>query len=143
MTHSQTAHHRYPDRTEKQPVVWTCSNPKCVENHKIFAFQSDKPVCPKCGCDGPPAIQMRGLIHLLAPHPQGKMKGRYARYNLACDAKRTYITCGDNNEGGSDNVDAVNCPGCLAFAKRSRILGALGQPLKKDDVTVVEPDEKE
>lgn len=141
MSESQIQQYPYPNRTDKQPLVWFCSNPRCSEGGQIFTFESDQPKCPKCSCEGPPVIQLRALVHLIIPAKDGKIKGKYGQYKIACDPKRAYITTGTENEGGSDNINSVNCPGCLKFGKKSRIVDALGRPVSLADMADSKPKE--
>ena len=119
------------DRTENQPLDWICQNPDCREKptDKFFQFRSDQPRCPKCTLFGPPAVQLVALVHLLVPDPQGPILGQYRRYHLACDPKREHIATVTNKEAGSDNLGAVNCPGCQAAAKKLRVKKPLGEPI--------------
>jgi hypothetical protein len=137
MSESQIQQYPYPGRTDKQPLVWSCSNPKCVEDFKIFTFESDQPKCPKCTCEGPPVIQLQALIHLLVPDKAGKIRGMYGRYKIACDPKRAFVSTGKENEVGTDDINAANCPDCLKFGKKSRIVDALGRRVSLADVSVV------
>jgi len=131
MTILQTAEQQYPERTQRQPLTWFCGNSQCIENFpKRFEFTSDKPVCPKCGCEGPPGIQLRALVHLSVPDPNGQIRGRFGRYKIACEPKRTHQTTGKDAEAVTDSVDAANCPECLKFAKRSRIVNPLGERIR-------------
>jgi rubredoxin len=104
-------------RTVKQPVVFRCPNPECNDSpltKSYFEFESDEPICPKCGV-GPPYVQPRVLIHLMVKDKKGRIEGQYGqRYAIACDRRRDYIATPDNSEAASGDPIAVNCPGCLA-----------------------------
>lgn len=117
------------DRTSKQPLQWVCMRPECrnEESGKPYSFFADQPKCPKCTSFGPPAIQLKALVHLLVPDPAGKIKGMFGRYSLACDRSRDVIATTTNREGGSDHPDSVNCPGCWEAAKKLRVRKALGR----------------
>ena len=128
-----------PDRTQRQQLVWMCGNPKCVERGERFRFESDDPTCPKCGCHGPPVVQLRSLVHLLVPDKNGQIKGMYGRYKLACNPKRAYLSTGKNNEAACDDIEGVNCPDCLVFGKKSHIVDPLGRRISlKDAMTTLE-----
>ncbi len=119
------------DRTENQPLDWICQNPDCREKptDRFFQFRSDQPRCPKCTSFGPPAVQLVALVHLLVPDPQGPIAGQYRRYYIACDPKREHIATVTNKEAGSDNLGAVNCPGCQLVAEKLRVKEPLGHPI--------------
>lgn len=114
---SETTSH--PDQTTKQPVVWFCLNGQCqTTGPGFFEFESDYPICPKCGCQGEPTIQKRVLIHYLMPDPKGPIKGSMLRFKMACDPKRVDLATLTNGEAASGAIEAVNCPGCLKAVGR-------------------------
>lgn len=105
----------HPSQTHRQPVVWRCPNPDCLENatDTWFDFESDYPTCPKCGLE-PPAIQKRVLIHLLVADTKGPIMGSQGlRYHMACHPQRVILATATNGEAASNDPAQVNCPGCL------------------------------
>ena len=115
-----------PDQTTKQPVVWCCANPTCRPVIGCFDFESDYPVCPKCGASGEPQIFKRTLIHLLLADERGVIAGAAGkRYRMACDKTRSHLATLTNGEAavGIDNIEMANCPGCLiAVGKQPKLL---------------------
>lgn len=110
------------DRTTKQPARGFCYNPACRElstdERFEFTVDHDRFACPKCGASGPPLAGLLVLIHLLVPHKAGHLIGTGGvRYMLACDETRAYVATVTNQEAGSGDLAAVNCPGCLAAAQ--------------------------
>jgi len=111
-------------QTTKQPTIFRCPNPECVpkkfdrvtgQPHRFFDFESDQPVCPKCGL-GAPHVAKRALIHFLLRDPAGPIQGEMGlRYKIACDHKREVIATTDNGEAGTGDLAACNCAGCLRF----------------------------
>ena len=102
-------------QTTKQPVVWRCQNPDCLESNldRFFEFESDECKCPKCGL-GHPAVIKRALIHFLVRDAKGPIQGDLGlRYHIGCSPTRAYIGTIENGEAGSGDLAAVNCPGCL------------------------------
>lgn len=124
----------HTEQTTKQPTVFRCPNPECNESpltQSYFDFESDQPVCPKCGV-GPPHVQKRSLIHLLVRDPRGQIEGQYGlRYRLACDVRRDYLATKLNGEAATGDPMAINCPGCLASPQAIAKLAA-GQGLTKE-----------
>lgn len=113
-----------PDQTTKQPVVWFCLNESCnTVGPGFFEFESDYPVCTKCGAKGEPTVQKRVLIHYLKVDPKGPIVGMQHRFSMACDFKRVDLATLTNGEAASGEIKAVNCPGCLkAMGKEFRSL---------------------
>ena len=113
-------------QTIKQPIVWRCQNPDCLESSldRFFEFTGDECKCPKCGL-GHPAVIKRALIHLLIRDNAGRIVGdRGLRYRLACDTKRAYVATRENGEAGTGDLAAANCPGCLkAIGETFRVNG--------------------
>lgn len=102
------------DQTSKQPVVWQCFNPICSLAGP-FEFESDYPVCPKCGNDGAPGVQKRVLMHYLLPDREGKIQGQFSRYRMACDKTREHLATLTNGEAATGMWgDHINCRGCRA-----------------------------
>lgn len=110
---------RHTQQTTKQPTVFRCPNPDCVEHRfqGYYDFESDEPICPKCGL-GPPGVQKRSLTHLLVRDNRvGPIPGALGmRYYMACDPQRDFLATELNGEGASGDPAAVNCPGCMASA---------------------------
>lgn len=121
------------DRTEKQPMVFTCTNPACREFDaqtsifKKFDFESDLAVCPKCGA-GPPIVHRRTLIHLIARNDQGPIVGQGGlRWFMLCDPRRTYLATTTNEEAATGDSTVANCPGCLKVLGNRVVVS--GKPL--------------
>ena len=110
-------------RTQKQPAVGCCHNPKCAGPHgERFEFLTEQTpiVCPKCGADHAPMVNILVLIHFLYHDPAGgPITGSdNMDYRLACDDERAYLATVDNLEAATGDIKAANCPGCLAAAKK-------------------------
>jgi len=104
----------HPDQTTKQPVFWFCLNEDCnTVGPGFFEFESDYPVCPKCGSEGEPTVQKRVLIHFLQFDPKGPIRGYMKRFRMSCDPKRVDLATLTNGEAATGEIQAVNCPGCL------------------------------
>lgn len=106
------------DRTQKQPVKCACYNPECLEDSSHerfeFTFEHGQVACPKCGATEPPIISVMSLTHLLHRNKSGKIVGAGGlRFSLACDHNRAYLATRTNLEAATDQVQFVNCPGCL------------------------------
>jgi hypothetical protein len=109
------------DRTIKQPVTCYCMNPECREDSADdrfeFPLEHDPVCCPKCGANESPLIGMLALVHFVVRNKEGRIRGAGGmRYSLACEPKRAYIATETNGEAGSDQLECVNCPGCLKIA---------------------------
>lgn len=122
------------DRTTKQQPVGFCLNPECFDSsdQQRFEFRAEhSPVtCPKCGANQSPMVGLLALVHHVIKTPQGKIVGMGGlRYGLACDPGRSFIATITNNEHGSGDIQAVNCPGCLAAYERNKPTAVNGQSL--------------
>jgi 4-hydroxy-3-methylbut-2-en-1-yl diphosphate synthase IspG/GcpE len=114
------------DRTQAQPVRAFCRNVECLESSDQRRFEFDveheQVACPKCGATEAPMIGVLSLVHFLHRNPQGKIVGMGGlRYQLACDEKRAYLATHTNLEAATDQLQAVNCPGCLRAAKEKKL----------------------
>lgn len=114
------------DRTEKQPVRAYCRNPECLpaSDAKRFEFEVEHAdvACPKCGATDAPMIGMLSLVHFLHRNPKGQIVGMGGlRYQLACAESRPYLATLTNDEAATDQLIAVNCPGCLKAACDKKI----------------------
>ncbi|MCI0333548.1 MAG: hypothetical protein L0228_10035 [Planctomycetes bacterium] len=114
------------DRTQKQPVTAFCINPECLEasDRKRFEFPVEHAdvACPKCGATEAPMVGVLALTHFLHRNPQGKIVGMGGlRYQLACDQSRAYLATLTNEEAATDQLRAVNCPGCLKAAAEKKL----------------------
>lgn len=121
------------DRSTKQPARGFCRNPKCREqNGEDFTFPIEHAhvSCPKCGANSSPIVGVFVLTHLLIPVENGPLGGVGGiRYALACDAKRAYLATTTNLEAASGDIEAVNCPQCIANAEKLGIVkGRLWAP---------------
>ena len=120
------------DRTTKQPLMAFCRNVECIEDGKRFEFevQHDPITCPKCGATEHPLIGVMSLIHFLHRADKGPIPGTGGlRYQVACDPTRTYLATDTNDEAASDQLGAVNCPGCLKAAADKKIKDNQGAPI--------------
>jgi|GEM_PF-3289336 hypothetical protein len=114
------------DRTQKQPVMAFCRNPECLDSsdQKRFEFPVEhaQVACPKCGATEAPYIGLMSLIHFMQRNPAGKILGQGGlRYQLACSAERPYMATLTNDEAATDQLVAVNCPGCLKAAHEKKL----------------------
>lgn len=122
------------DRTDKQPAKAFCRNPECIadaisrEEAEIgakrfeFAVEHERVSCPKCGATEAPMIGMLSLVHFLHRNPKGLIAGMGGlRYQLACDEKRFTLATLTNDEAATDQLIAVNCPGCLKAAAEKKL----------------------
>lgn len=82
-------------------------------------FMAKQAACPGCG-RSQPQVSPLVLIHLLQPHPAGRIHSVNGSWRLACDARRDYIATHrrvkgqeTNNEQASGDLASVNCPDCL------------------------------
>lgn len=119
------------ERTQKQPVTAFCRNPQCLPDSgaKRFEFEVTHAdvACPKCGATEAPMIGLLSLIHFLYRNPKGKILGQGGiRYQLACDDSRGYLATLGNDEAATDQLIAVNCPGCLKAAHDKKIADSQG-----------------
>jgi hypothetical protein len=119
------------DRTERQPLVWVCANPQCGDETGPFEFTADEPKCPKCSANHPALVTLKALVHLVVESANGRIKGQYASYELACDPNRSTIATTTNREAGSNIPVAVNCPECLAWLDTNNIHRASVDPIKQ------------
>lgn len=116
------------DRSQKQPAKGFCRNVQCLESSgaKRFEFvvnaDHDEVACPKCGATESPMIGLLTLIHFLHRNPKGKIVGAGGlRWQLACDEPRAYLATMSNDEAASDQLQVVNCPGCLKAAAEKKL----------------------
>ena len=122
------------DRTDKQPVRAFCRNPECLESSdkRWFEFSPEHAhvACPKCGATEAPMIGMLSLVHFLHRNPEGKIVGVGGlRYQLACDEKRAHLATRTNDEAATDQLQAVNCPGCLKAAAEKKLKDKQGMSI--------------
>ena len=114
------------DRTQKQPVTAFCRNPECLESsdEKRFEFPVEHAdiACPKCGATEAPLVGILSLVHFLHRNPKGRVVGMGGiRYQLACDESRAHLATLSNDEAATDQLQAVNCPGCLKAAAEKKL----------------------
>jgi hypothetical protein len=111
------------DRTCRQPVTAYCTYKKCLVNGKRFEFPTEGNVhCPKCGATEAPTIGLLALVHLMVEDPAGPIPGEGGlRWRLACDPTREHLATVTNMEAASDQIVAVNCPGCLKVAEQQKL----------------------
>ncbi|MEX2176193.1 MAG: hypothetical protein WD872_17660 [Pirellulaceae bacterium] len=114
------------DRTQKQPVRCYCRNPECLESSdkKRFEFDAEHAdiACPKCGATEAPYVGVLSLVHFLHRNPRGLIVGMGGlRYQLACEEQRPYLATLTNDEAATDQLIAVNCPGCLQSAADKKL----------------------
>lgn len=115
------------DRTTSQPVTAYCQNFECLVDGQRFEFPTEGDVkCPKCGANQAPMIGLLSLIHFMVRDPVGPIQGAAARYHLACAPKRRTLATATNLESASDQLIAVNCPGCLDVANHQRLAAIQG-----------------
>lgn len=119
---------RHTTQTNKQPVVMRCPNPQCFDKGKRwFDFVSDYPECPKCGL-GPPAVQKRGLVHILIQSRKGPIAGDMGlRYYVLCSPRRDTLATLTNGEAMTGDPYAANCPGCIKKFNRQVGTGTVRQ----------------
>lgn len=114
------------DRSTKNPATGFCRNPKCQEQlGELFRFPIEHAhvSCPKCGANRTPMVGVFALVHLVLPLEGGKIRGAGGiSLSLACDPDRDYLATRTNNEAASDDIEAVNCPQCIANAKKLGIV---------------------
>ena len=102
-------------QTTKQPTVWRCQNPDCLESSldRFYEFERDEPTCPKCGLTEPAVIK-KALIHFLIRDSKGPIRGDMGmNFRMACSPMRAYIATTENGEAGTGDISAATCPGCL------------------------------
>lgn len=114
------------DRCEHQPVRAFCCNVECLNSSSDKRFEFDveheEVACPKCGATEAPMIGVLSLVHFLHRNPAGKINGMGGlKYQLACDEKRVTLATHTNLEAATDQLSAVNCPGCLTAAKEKKL----------------------
>lgn len=116
------------DRTQKQPVKAFCRNVECLEasNRRRFEFDVNpdhgEVTCPKCGATEAPMIGVLSLVHFLHRNPKGPIVGMGGiRYQLSCSDSRGYLATLTNDEAATDQLQAVNCPGCLKAAAEKKL----------------------
>lgn len=114
------------DRTDKQPATAFCRNPECLESsdQRRFEFSPEHAhvACPKCGATEAPMVGMLSLVHFLHRNPKGKIVGMGGlRYQLACSEERAHLATLTNDEAATDQLAAVNCPGCLKAAVEKKL----------------------
>jgi hypothetical protein len=115
------------DRTTKQPAVARCYNAKCAVKGKPFEFVTEGDVhCPKCGATQAPVIFLLVLTHFLVRDPAGLIPGHGFNYRVACDPLREHLATETNMEAGSDQLIAVNCPGCLKVSHEQNLAPVQG-----------------
>lgn len=122
------------DRTTKQRPTGFCLNPECFESSDQqrfeFPVEHDRTACPKCGADRSPMVGLLSLVHHVIRTPKGKIVGVGGlKYGLACDPGRSFIATVTNNEHGSGDISAVNCPGCLAAHQQNNTPAVSGMSL--------------
>jgi hypothetical protein len=93
-----------------------------------FLFESDKPVCPRCGKFGPMILPIVD-VHFLAEDPAGPILGQSARYRVACEPKRDGLAMhAHDTYAATGDVRAVTCRSCKAtqaFVEQSAFLPEL------------------
>ncbi|MGH8743512.1 MAG: hypothetical protein ACREUY_04460 [Burkholderiales bacterium] len=127
------------DRTDKQPPRAFCRNPECLADGisrgeiefgaKRFEFEVEHAhvACPKCGATESPYIGLMSLIHFMHRNAKGLIKGVGGlRYQIACDERRWTLATLTNDEAVTDQLVAVNCPGCLKAAAQKKLVDKQG-----------------
>lgn len=111
-------------------------NIECIiaNGHKRFEFETEGDVkCPRCGATEAPMIQLLALVHFMVRDPKGPIAGHCSRWRLACDPKRAHLATETNNEAASDQLIAVNCPGCLKVAKEQKLAKRQGDAVSQGE----------
>lgn len=96
---------------------------------RYFEFEADGPKCPRCGFEGPPAIQQLAKIHYHAKSDSGPHLSSEGRYELACKPMRPNLI----NLCATGVVSVVTCKACIETDVYKRDKAIYDETMGDDD----------